>query len=165
MRALVLTITATVLAFSNARGDEPLPPPSKVTVTSRNGAIRAVSDPKSGTRVEDLKRRKILWRLPRWHRSMFVANDGKHLVTGYAGLDLIPTGYTDELVLITFWHDGKKIREITVAEMFPDRHILRRTVSHYAWGRIDGIDARGRLKVKRVDGKTFYFDVSTGKKI
>ena len=165
MRAPVITILAMVLAVSTARGDEPLPPPTKVTVTSRNGAIRAVSDPESGTHVEDVRRRKILWRLPSWHRSMFVADDSRHLVTGCAGLTLIPTDYTDELALITFWRDGKKIREATVAEMFPDRRLLKRTVSHYAWGRIDSIDARGRLKVERVDGKTFYFDVSTGKKI
>jgi hypothetical protein len=44
------------------------------------------------------------------------------------------------------------------------RHqILEQTASHYYWGQMDGIDAQGRLKVECVDGKTFFFDVSTEK--
>ena len=164
MRAiLVATITATT-AFQIVKGDMPLPPPSKVTVTSRNGHIRAISDPKAGTRVEDLKQHKILWRLPDWYRSMFVDDDGKHLVTQYDGLNLIPTDYTDDLVLLTFWREGKKVREVRVKDFIPNRRILERTMSHYEWGWIDSIDSQGHLKVKRADGKTFLFDVTTGEK-
>jgi hypothetical protein len=162
MRSLVLTGSAIALAICGARGDEPLPPPSRITATSPNGQIRAVSDPKAGTHVEDAKQHKVLWRLPDWHRAMFVANDGKHLVTEYGGLNLIPTDFTDDLVLLTFWREGRKIREIRVRDFVPDHSILERTASHYYWGRIESIDAQGRLKVNRADGKTFFFDVTTG---
>ena len=162
MRALVFA--AVTLAAVSTRGDMPLPPPARVTATSPNGAIRAVSEPRVGTRVEDVRRRTVLWRVPSWHRSIFVADDGRHLVTGYDGLNLIPTDYSADLALITFWREGRQIGEVTVAELFPDRAVLQRTVSHHAWGTIDGIDARGRLKVQRIDGKTLYFDVATGKK-
>jgi hypothetical protein len=118
MRVLV-SIAAVALVTSAARGDMPLLPPSKVTTTSPNGAIRAVSDPNSGTRVEDATHGKVLWRLPDWYRSMRVANDGKHLVTEYDGMNLIPTDFSDDLVLLTFWRDGKKIREVQSENCFP----------------------------------------------
>lgn len=39
----------------------------------------------------------------------------------------------------------------------PDHHILGQTASYYHWGKVDGIDAQGRLKVERADGKIFLF--------
>jgi hypothetical protein len=162
MRALVVGILA--IAVCAASADTPLPPPSKVTVSSPNGRIRAVSDPESSiTRVEDAKLHKVLWSLPDWYRSLFVANDGKHVVTEYDGLNLLPTDFRDNLVLLTFWREGKKIREVTVRDLFPDLSILQRTASHYAWCEDIGIDEQGRLKIERVDGKIFVFDVATGK--
>jgi hypothetical protein len=130
---------------------------------SPSGRIRAISDLKAGTRVEDVKGHKVLWSLPDWHRSLFVADDGKHLVTQYDGLNLIPTNFTDDLVLLTFWSEGKKVRDITVRDFVPNYHILQHTASHYHWGIVHGIDPEGRLKVERADGKIFLFDVGTGK--
>jgi hypothetical protein len=160
MRTVVLMAIA--LAVCVAKGDSPLPPPSKITATSASGRIRAISDPNAGTRVEDVKLQKVLWSLPDWHRSMFVADDGVHLVTEYDGLNLIPVDFTDDLVLLTFWRQGKKVREVTVRDLFPDRKGLVRTVSHYAWRQSIDFDASGRLRVSRMDGKIWLFDVSTG---
>jgi hypothetical protein len=103
------------------------------------------------------------WSVPGWHRSLFVADDGKHLVTQYDGLNLIPTDFTDDLVLLTFRREGRKIRDIRIRGFFPDHRILEHTVSHDHWGIVHGIDAQGRLKVERADGKIISFDVSTGK--
>lgn len=160
IRALVLV--AITLAVCIARGDTPLAPPGKITATSPSGRIRAISDPNAGTRVEDVKLQKVLWSLPDWHRSMFVADDGEHLITEYDGLNLIPVDFSDDLVLLTFWRQGKKIREVTVRDLFPDRQGLVRTVSHYAWRLTIDFDASGRLRVSRIDGKIWLFDVSTG---
>jgi hypothetical protein len=161
MRAL-LSVVSVALVVSVAKADSPLPPPSKVTVTSPSGRIRAISNPNTGTRVEDVTLEKVLWSLPDWHRSMFVADDGKHLVTEYDGLNLIPVNFTDDLALLTFWREGKKIREVTVRDLFPDHKGLVRTASHYAWRLTIELDARGRLRVSQMDGKTVLFDVSTG---
>jgi len=161
----VILINVVLLALS-ARGDEPLPPPKKVTVLSPSGGIRAVSDLTANiTRIEDAKSHKVLWSLPDWHRSFFVADDGKHLVTEYDGLNLIPTGFIGHLVLFTFWEDGKKIREVRVRDLFPKRSILQRTASHYLWRESIGIDEHGRLRVERVDHKIFLFDVATGREV
>jgi hypothetical protein len=163
MRFLVVASIITTVLLGVAKGDTPLPPPSKTTATSPNGRVRAVSDPKTGTEVEDLTPHKVLWRLPDWHRSMFVANDGRHLVSEYEGLNLIPVDFRDDLVLLTFWREGKKIREVRVGDLFPDHSILLRTASHYLWRHAIEMDAQDRLKVQRVDGRIFFFDVATGK--
>jgi hypothetical protein len=163
MRVLIASTLLVVSLVSLARGDMPLPPPSKASFTSPNGRVRAVSDPKSGTSVEDVKRQKILWRLPDWHRKLYVADDGKHVVSEYDGLELIPTDFTDDLVLFTFWIEGKKIRDVRLREFVSDRKILEETASHYYWGRIEGFDGEGRLKVERADRKKFLFDIMTGK--
>ena len=161
MRALVPV--AITIAICAASADRPLPPPAKVTAMSPSGRIRAISDPKAGTHVEDVKQHKVLWSLPDWHRSLFVADDGKHLVTRYDGLNLLPTDFSDDLVLLTFWREGRKLHDVRVRDFLPDHQILERTASHYHWGIVHGIDGQGRLRVERADGKIFLFDVSTGK--
>lgn len=161
MRALVVFVVT--IAVCTTRADTPLPPPAKVSAISPNGRFRAVSDPKAGSQLEDITQHKVLWSFPGWHRSLFVADDGKHLVTQYDGVNLLPTDFTDDLVLLTFWREGRKLRDITVRDFIPDHRVLKRTASHYHWGKVDGIDAQGRLKVERADGKMFFFDVSTGK--
>ena len=93
---------AITIAVCAARADTPLPPPGLVSALSPNGSIRAVSDPKAGTRVEDVKQHKVLWSLPGWYRSILVADDGKHLVTQYNGLNLLPIDLSDDLILLTF---------------------------------------------------------------
>jgi hypothetical protein len=93
---------------------------------------------------------------------MFVANDGKHLITEYDGMNLIPINFTDDLVLLTFWREGEKIREITVKDLFPDHSKLLRTVSPYAWRTTIKFDGQGRLNVSRIDGKMLIFDVPAG---
>jgi hypothetical protein len=86
MRALV--VVAIAIAVCAASADTPLPPPAEVTAMSPGGRIRAISDSKAGTRVEVAKRHRVLWSLPGWHRSLFVADSGNHLGTQHEGLNL-----------------------------------------------------------------------------
>ena len=160
-----LGAVAITIAVCAARADTPLSPPARVSAVSPSGRIRAVSDPKAGTRVEDVKQHKVLWSLAGWHRSLFVADDGEHLVTQYNGLNLLPTDFSDDLILLTFWREGRKFRDVRVRDFLPDHRMLARTVSHYHWGNVHEIDAQGRLKVERADGKIFLFDVTTGNTI
>lgn len=145
-------------------GDEPLPAPAKYEVFSPNKKYRAELDPREGTKIINVESGKVLRQLPDWYRWAFLADDGEHFVTGYDGLNLIPLDYPKNLVLITFWSKGNKIREITVGDLFPDTRILQRTASHYRWGYIYGIDHDWFLHVKRCDGLEILLDVRTGAK-
>ena len=99
MRALVrVAITIAVCAAEPTRCCRP----ATVSIMIPSGRIRATWDAKAGTRVEDVKRHKVLWSILDSHRSLLVADDGKHLVERYDGLNLLPTDFSDDLVLLTF---------------------------------------------------------------
>jgi hypothetical protein len=68
MRALVTV--GIIIVVCAIRADTRLPPPGKVNVMSPSGRIRAISDPKAGTSVEDVSQYKVLWSLPGWHRRL-----------------------------------------------------------------------------------------------
>ena len=145
------------------QADTPLPPPKRHEVESPSKKYIATVDPKTGVTVRAAGSGKTVWKAPKiWSRRAFLADDGEHLVTGYDGLNLIPVNYTRDLVLITFWRRGERIRDITVGELFPDTKVLVRTVSHYHWGGIQGITGR-TLTVRRCDKKEVRFDITTGK--
>lgn len=76
-------IAGLLAASPSLRADMPLPPPDKITETSRSGAIVAVSDPKTQTtKILKASSKGVLWEIPGWHRWLIVADDGRHLVTG-----------------------------------------------------------------------------------
>jgi hypothetical protein len=155
-------VTALCMCFGSALADSPLPPPAAFREISPSGKFAVVSDPSSGTKVIDAASGKQLWQVPGWHRSLFLSDDGEHLAIGYGGLNLVPIDASDSLEMISFWSRGRKIRSVPLRAIVPNRSILQRTVSHYAWGNIAGIDHENRLVVKRVDGEVFRFNMSTG---
>jgi len=157
---------ATVVASTSTYADSPLAPPAIMSATSPDGSITAISDPaKSITKIEKTKTKKVLWQIPGWHRWLFVANDGKHAVTGYGGMNLIPQSYDKKMILISFWREGKKLRDVSLEEIITKKSMLEKTVSHYHWGGIEKIDEKGRLVVKRADEKVLFYDVATGLQI
>ena len=160
-RAVPIVI-ALCMCFGSALADAPLPPPDVYRELSPSGKFAVVSDPNSGTTIIESASGKQLWEVPGWHRSLFLSDDGEHLAIGYGGLNLLPLDAPDSLEMISFWSWGRKIRSVPLRAIVPDRSILQRTVSHYAWGNIGGIDNENRLIVKRIDGKVFRFNMSTG---
>jgi hypothetical protein len=162
MRTLLLSMVFLVLS-DICRADSPLPAPTRRVVLSPNGAISAISDPGVRTTVfQDTATGKTLWQLPSWERSLFIANDGKHAVVGFGGLNLIPQNNPEQVVLFTFWREGRKIREVTAKDFVANKSPLKKTVSHYHWGHIEGIDAEGKLVVRDAGGKSFRYNMETG---
>ena len=156
-----------LLLFPSAfHADEPLAPPKDYAVRSRNGRFEArVTVSPAETRVYQLvSPNKLLWHKPGFHRHVFLSDDGRHLVAGYDGYNLIPQNYSPDLVLITFFDRSKTIRRVTLSEIVPDLSRLRRTVSHYAWGGFGKIEKSGQFVVTTVDNRILRFDPATGKK-
>lgn len=166
--ATTMVLLGVLLPARAARSDEPLRPPAITVATSNGGSVRAISDPATQTtRIESTATGKVLWSLPGWQRWMFVADDGKHLVTTGC-MNLIPVEHDRRLVLFTFWAEGKKVADVTLQEVVPHEWMLRRTVSHYHWGDIEKIDAQGRLVVRRVGplgGEELRFELATGRRV
>ncbi len=160
-RAFGIIVALWMLSCS-ALADAPLPPPATFSQSSPSGKFTAVSDPSSGTTIVESASGKQLWQVTEWHRSLFLSDDGEHLAIGYDGLNLLPLDAPDSLEMISFWSRAGKIQSVPLRAIVPDRSILQRTVSHYAWGNIVGIDHDDRLVVTRIDGKVFRFNMSTG---
>jgi hypothetical protein len=160
----LFVILLVVFSLSELSADAPLPPPEPNKDWSGNRRYETSSDPRGETTCTDLKTKKELWKIPQWFRWSFISNDGVHLVTGFDGLNLIPLDYKDDLVLLTFWENGKKTRDVTLGELIPDKSILEKTVSHYHWGSIKGFTEDGNLQISLADNKKVFYDVATGKK-
>jgi hypothetical protein len=163
MRFFLFAFSLLAILSTAALADMPLPPPKEVKVFSNNKAYMVISTPNAKTWVVEVKTNRELWSMPGWNRWIFVSNDGRNVVTGYSGINLLPVDYKDDWVLITFWEKGKKTKELRVKDIIPDKSILRSTTSHYEWGSIIGIDEKGKLVVNRADGKMLKFEVKTGK--
>ncbi|APV48850.1 hypothetical protein BWI17_03650 [Betaproteobacteria bacterium GR16-43] len=155
-------LAALCFFIGSALADAPLPPPAAHRVVSPNGKFAAISDPGTGTQGVELATGKPLWKIPGWFRSLYISDDGEHLAVGYGGLNLLALDADDSVEMIGFWNHGRKVKSVPLRAIVPDRSILRRTVSHYAWGSIGGIDAGNRLVVTRVDGRVFRFNMDNG---
>jgi hypothetical protein len=160
--SLPLALFATAHLVS---ADAPLRPPAKYTVCSPNHAFCAVADP-TVQMVSVFARGATspAWSLAPWHRQVFLANDGDHLVIGPPGLDMIPLDTKLVDPLLVFMNREAIVRVVPVGELFPSLSLLRRMASHYAWGEIVGISSRDQLIVRLVDGRRIAFRVLTGLK-
>jgi hypothetical protein len=163
MKHRALGITAAICIFiGSVLADSPMPPPALHRVLSLNGQFAAISDPGTGTKVVELATGRELWNIPGWYRWLYISDDGEHLAIGYGGLNLLSLEADDSVEMIGFWNHGRKVKSVPLRAIVPDRSILQRTVSHYAWGNIGGINPRNQLIVTRIDGRVFRFNMNTG---
>jgi hypothetical protein len=165
LRSFFLALLAALFGICRPlEADSPLRPPAKFTVCSPNHAFCAVADPAAGS-VSVLARGASfpVWSLKGWHRQIFLADDGDHLVIGPEGLDLLPLETRPGDPLLVFMKRTAVVRVVPVGELFARVSSLPRTASHYAWGRIAGISARGQLVVQLVNGRRLAYNVFTGR--
>lgn len=159
---IALLIFGSLIALLKA--DESLSLPDRHVTKSNSGRMQVTADPKNGTQCKDTQNSKVLWSVPQWFRRLFISDDGLYMVTEYEGLNLIPQSYDDKMTMVTFWKNGKILREVTLDELIPNKKILRKTVSHYAWGSIVGFSQDGTLEIKLVNNQRLFYDPKTGKK-
>ena len=81
---------------------------------------------------------------------------------GPEGLNLLALGVRPTDSLLVFTRRGAIVRIVRVGDLFPNLRGLRRTVSHFAWGSIVGINSSNQLIVELVTGRRLAFGVSSG---
>ena len=160
MRGLALLL---LLCASQARADSPLPAPARLTMCSPSKTYCAVSDPDTNLTVVSARNsNEALWRIPGWHRWVFVSDDGKSVVTGYGGMNLVPRDVKMDEVVLRFYHRGALVRSVRLGDLYRNKSQLRETVSHYHWGYVSGFNAANQLVLELVDGKRIAYDPKTG---
>ena len=156
---------ALIVAFvaAPALADTPLPPPEKLTICSSAGKVCATSDPSTNvTLVSSQISRQKPWTIPGWHRWLFVSDDGESVVVGYGGMNLVPVDVTLKEPVLFFYNKGTLVRTVLLGDLYERKSQLRRTVSHFAWVHIPGINRSNQLVVELVNGKKVAFAASTG---
>lgn len=164
MRLLLLTLLLIFTGFEAMRADQPLSVPDRQVTNSKSGHFQVISEPKTGTKCVDIRHSKNLWSIAQWFRKLVVSDDGHFMVTEYDGLNLIPQNYDGKMVMITFWKDGKVLREVSLNELIPNKRILHKTVSHYAWGTLAGFKDDGMVEIRLVDDTRLIYDPKTGRR-
>ena len=95
----------------------------------------------------------------------FVLTTGRRAImssTQVTDLELIPLDTKLADPLLTFMNREAIVRVVSVGDLFASLSSLRRTASHYHWGRVIGVSARDQLIVQLVSGKRVAFNISTG---
>src|SRR5215510_568218 len=119
-RQSALGIAALLLAAGVVTGDSPLPRPSRFTVCSPNKAFCATADPATQTiSIGAQGTDTAIWSLKPWHRLIFIANDGEHLMIGPEGLNLVPLDTKLPDPLLVFMKRKAVVRVVTVGDLYP----------------------------------------------
>lgn len=140
------------LVSASLWADAPLSPPAKVVVWSENHGYFVESVPNGDTTVYRMSDGTALWKIPSWHRIVFVSDTG-FVAIGDGGINLLPLNYKTDVVLIELWHDGRLVHQIRLGDLVHNPKLLRRTASHYYWGIISGFNTNSLLEVVTVEGK------------
>jgi hypothetical protein len=140
------------LVGASLRAATPLPPPAKVVVWSQDHRYFVESVANGDTTVYRMSDGKALWKIPGWHRIVFVSDTG-FVAIGDEGINLLPLNYKTDVVLIELWHDGRFIHQIRLGDLVHNPKRLRRAASHYYWGTINGFNTSSVLEVVTVEGK------------
>lgn len=163
MKSLLIVLwIAGILIMS---GDSP-PAYGDVKILSANKRFSAVSDIKARhTRVFSVStgKNRLLWEIAGYCPSMFLSDNGSHLVVGQAEGNLLPADVKPEHQFLSFYATGKLIRSVQVGEVFPDLSKLPKSSSHLVWGNFSGFDRKGRFAIILFDGRQVAYDPSSGR--
>jgi len=85
------------------------------------------------------------------------------VVVGYDGMNLVPVDVTLKEPVLFFYNKGQLVRTVTLGDLYKHKSQLERTVSHFAWGHIPGINKANQLVVELVNGRKVALAASSGK--
>jgi len=168
--ACVSIATLLFLPFGTSNAGEPLRPPWKREVWSRNEQFVAEMDPRSWTttvyRIGEEGRRKKRWAMYGWFRVASLTDDGERLVAGYDGMNLLRPDFEMDQVMLYFFHRGALVSYVTLGELVKERASLERWEGgEYHWGDYRGLDVHDRYVVETVEKRKILFNVALGKAV
>ena len=145
-----------------APADTPLRPPEIHRVCNLNVTFCAELDPSSDAIVYRVGAKFSAteeYRIPSWHRSAFLSPDGMYFASGYSGLNLLNLDdATESTVVLRLWKHGQPHMNVTLGQVLQSMSSLKRTVSHFAWGRNMGFWLDGRFEIETIEGRRVFVD-------
>jgi hypothetical protein len=187
MKYILLLITVLCIAAQDLYADSPRTPFSYV-VTAGEGKVyfRMFPRPRPGNhsdgfgvayRVRDNGSDEVLWRTQGWYSTeVFLSDDGYFLVA--IGPWNGGTQPRKEDLALSFYSDGKLIKQYSTADLVKDGSKVRRSLSHYTWLARDSellkpyserdpeaelrVFSKHMFRLKTCDGLVCFFDMTTG---
>ena len=158
-------LCACLFTSTMAWGDEPLEIPQSRKIAPPSGNCWAYTD--TATRTTTAYKRNNgksirLWAIDGWYRVAGLAAGCEYFVTGYDGVNLLPTHYARNTVMLSFYRNGSLIRQVTLPDLVKDPSKLQKTASHWSWGYYVGVERRTHYRVGTVDRGEIVFDMTTG---
>ncbi len=101
--------------------------------------------------------KKQLWTLPLWSPVAFLSDIGPTLAVGHPDSNLLPLDATQDTVVVAFYRDGAKLRDVRLGEIIA-QNALRRIESRLSWGVHYGFDAKGNYLIEAEGGRTVTLD-------
>ena len=103
-----------------------------------------------------------IYRVPGWHRSAFLSNDGVYFLSGSPGLNLVSKNADKNTVILTVWRYGKKSFEVKLGHVLSSMDSLQDAMAHSFWGYNKGFTAQGLFEIDTVEDKQILVDPKTG---
>lgn len=109
--------------------------------------------------------KKPEWEIPGYASVLFLSDDGRHLVEGYSGGNILSPEVKGTDVFLVFFAGPQRVATLTVGEVFPHWETLPQTTDGKVWGNFWGFEGPVRFSLLLNDGHKIAFDANTGKKI
>ena len=112
------------------------------------------------------RREKIpMWSTEACFEEVWVANDGQHIIGATYAEGTLPSNYTEEEIIFSFFKNGKSIGDIGLSEIISDLSKLKKTRLGLRWGNLKGFNEAGYLVAETVENQILMLDPTTGTKV
>lgn len=111
-------------------------------------------------------REKIpMWSIKVCFEEVWVSNDGQHIIGAVYAEGALPSNYTKDEIIFSFFKNGKFLGNIRLGEIISDLSKLEKTQSGLRWGDLKGFNEAGYLVAETVENQMLMLDPATGMKV
>jgi hypothetical protein len=161
LRKVVLLAVLFSQGIFSAKADAPLPLPIEWRTCNRPVTLCARMTPEKDTVVYKVDRNfsgSEMYRIPGWHRDVFLSDDGQYFASGYGGLNLVQLDATPTTVMLTVWKNGQPHMFVSLGQVLRSITSLKRTTMHYFWGRNLGFRGDAVFEMETVENRQVTVD-------
>ena len=110
-------------------------------------------------------REKIpMWSIKACFEEVWVSNDGQHIIGAAYAEGALPSNYTKDEIIFTFFKNGKFLGNIRLSEIISDLSKVEKTQLGLRWGNLKGFNEAGYLVAETVENQMLMLDPTTGGK-
>lgn len=101
--------------------------------------------------------------MPHFYNIIALSDDGMKLVGSFDRGQTVadPKKISEDTALLSFYKEGKLIKEIRFKDLFPNKKIILENGNFFNWGAMIGFNNDGFLEAQ-IEGKTVIYDAETG---